>query len=159
MVSIKWLSRIAETISAGICLLLLISLGQCVPDNDEDDAILPARCAIEPTCCGLCFGSAPPTSLHPEFIGTWEFNDTISACEQTTITYIFDETVVTNWQLEETKDSCATNNEQNLQLEWKIESGEYCEKAWLNPEAPWNCYSYSIDATDLVIDGKTYTKQ
>lgn len=131
----------------------------CGGGKDQSQEALSISCAIEPACCGLCSGASIAKSTHPEFIGIWKNEDFTDACTQTTITYNFNDTVVSLWTFDQIKDACATHSNYNLQLEWKIESGQYCEKVWMSDVSPWNCYSYSINATDLTIDSKVYTKQ
>lgn len=145
-----------SSLSKFICLILLFSIYNC--DHKEEENLLLSPPWMECGAFSICIAKTPKSD-HPEFIGIWKNQDFTDSCTQTTITYNFNDTVVSLWTFDQMKDACATHSNYNLQLEWKIDSGQYCEKVWMSDVSPWNCYSYSINSTDLIIDSKTYTKQ
>ncbi|MCW7463991.1 hypothetical protein [Leptospira limi] len=109
---------------------------------------------------GCCYTpNSLPKSGRPEFIGDWKNVNYTDACNQTTINYIFDDTIVSLYKMHQVKDNCNTINQYNLQLQWKVESSLFCQKVWLNELSPWNCYSYNLNSSTFGLDNVNYLKQ
>ncbi|TGN01981.1 hypothetical protein [Leptospira dzoumogneensis] len=104
-------------------------------------------------CGGLAICAADwQKSGLPEFVGTWKNENSADSCNQTKITYIFDDTVITEYDYKQTS-SCNVISSNKHYFEWNIDSasGDYCETDIAALPKVTNCYPYSINSTDLTI--------
>lgn len=134
-----------------LCLFLL-----CGCHQKEEENQFPL---IECGGLAICEAAWEKSNL-PEFVGVWKNQDSADSCNQITTTYIFNDTVRTIFEYKQVS-SCNTVSLDYLYFKWylDLDSGEFCESNIYTSPITTNCYSYSINSTDLTIDSKVYTKQ
>ncbi|WP_125226301.1 hypothetical protein [Leptospira neocaledonica] len=95
-----------------------------------------------------------PLSQHPEFYGTWQQSSTPNPCDPDTLTYEFNLSTYGTYRIITHDPSCIVSDVL-INFEWKIDAGSFCQK-YIPSSGPFNCYSYSINSTLLIVDGEGY---